>query len=482
MRVPRGGARPLLVLGAVAVAWVVAQLLITFRMGIGWDETVYLSQYAHGMVPGEFSAPRSRGVPLIVAPIVAFTTAAPAIRLYLTLLSGVLLFVSFWPWLRLRPGYTVPVAAGLFASVWVAMFYGNEAMPDMFVAYGAVAVVALFLLAVRPGRHRAATVGVAAVMAGVGLVRPTDSLWITAAVVVAGVVVRPWRRPGPLAALVAGEVIGWGEWFVEAFWYFGGPVARLRAAAAENETGLHFSLVRTITALSQSATLCRPDCTTVFAPVAVWFFAIPAAAVLGCVVARGRPQFGPLVLATVTALTFAGGYIIGVGYAAPRFLLPAYALAAIPVAEAVCWLATGVRGRARPFAIAVVAVGVVANLLLQARGLRQVLEQGPARAVVAAVGTQLAQHGVASPCVVTGTASAQVAFYARCGSENASRFGGTRPSARIVAALARRQMVVVQTRSSALPAPYLADWREVTIVEQGQIWRFYVSPPRAGGR
>ena len=41
-------------------------------------------------------------------------------------------------------------------------------------------------------------------------------------------------------------------------------------------------------------------------------------------------------------------YLFLVGYAAPRFMLPAYALLALPVGQALHHLATDPRGRVRP--------------------------------------------------------------------------------------------------------------------------------------
>ncbi|HEX6445530.1 MAG TPA: hypothetical protein VF053_10610 [Streptosporangiales bacterium] len=469
--------RRLFLLGGVAVIWVVVQFVLTFHVALGWDETTYLSQYAGDVPPGVFSAPRARGLPLIVAPIVAFTTSVPAIRVYLTVLSGVGLFVAFLPWLRVRAGYVVPLAAALFASVWVALFYGNEAMPDMFVAYAAVAAVGLFVLAVRPGPQTGAVAGLLVAVTVCALVRPSDALWVAAPLVVAGLVVRAWRRPAAVLAVVGGVVAGWAEWFAEAYAYYGGPLARLRAAGAENQTGLHFSLWQHVTALSQAQILCRPACHPASPVVAVWFFAIPVVAVAGCVLARRSRQFAPLVLAAATAAVFTASYVFGVGYAAPRFLLPAYALASLPVAEAVAQLLGGVRTRARPVLAGVVLIGAIAHVGVQVHWMDAVLhKQIPPRDATARVGAKLARLGVVPPCLVYGHDAAQAGFYAHCAEWSTKHaYGGARPPTRLRVALAQHRHVVVVVRQRALPAPYLVHWRRVALTGVGKAdWYAYL--------
>ncbi|HEY5986543.1 MAG TPA: hypothetical protein VIV12_09220, partial [Streptosporangiaceae bacterium] len=87
--------RWLILLAAIALGWVVAQLLLTFRVGLGPDETVYLTQYSHQVPAGVFSAPRARGVPLLVAAITLLTAAVAPIRAYLTAASGLGLFLAY---------------------------------------------------------------------------------------------------------------------------------------------------------------------------------------------------------------------------------------------------------------------------------------------------------------------------------------------------------------------------------------------------
>lgn len=77
-----------LALAVVAACYTLIQLVFLTKVGLGWDESVYASQVAHGVPPSDFSAPRARGVPLLLAPVAIFTASATALRVYLALLSG----------------------------------------------------------------------------------------------------------------------------------------------------------------------------------------------------------------------------------------------------------------------------------------------------------------------------------------------------------------------------------------------------------
>lgn len=143
---------------AVCAGYAVAGLLLVPpTLGLGWDEIVYVSQYGSHAPPAFFSAPRSRGVPLLTAPITALTDSTPALRVALTLLSAIALYLGFRPWLRLGPRpAAVPLAAALYGGLWITLFYSGSAMPNHYTAMAATAATGCLLLAVRdrarPGR------------------------------------------------------------------------------------------------------------------------------------------------------------------------------------------------------------------------------------------------------------------------------------------------------------------------------------------
>src|SRR4051794_7260593 len=221
-------------------------VLIGVRQPVSGDETVYLSQLNRFVPAGVFSAPRARGLTLIAAPVTMLTPSIAALRIWLALLSSALMYVCYRPWLRVVPPYVVPLAALLFSTLWTTIFYGLAAMPNLYIALGAVAATALVVDALqRPvGWRHFAWLG--AVVAFVTLIRPSDVAFLLAALAVATLVVRGVARRvrlTTLAALGLGFAAGFAEWVVEAFVRFGGPVQRLHAAQAEQGPGgLHFSL------------------------------------------------------------------------------------------------------------------------------------------------------------------------------------------------------------------------------------------------
>ncbi|ETK35483.1 membrane protein, partial [Microbispora sp. ATCC PTA-5024] len=289
-RSPAASRGPRLALAAVAAAYTAVLLTVTLRIGLGWDESVYASQVARGVPAAVFSAPRARGVPLLLAPVALLTPSVTAIRVYLSLLSGLALYASHLPWLRLRGGPAVPLAAALFGGLWLSLFYGNEAMPNPWVAYGAVAGTGLFRLAWRgrdePGRGRGALAGTALAFAGAALVRPTDATWLALPLLAYGLA---RGRPAPALAVAAGTAAGWAEWCAEAVLHYGGPLTRLRAAGAENDTGLHLTILDHLRALD-GPLLCRYGTPCGGYPLrhVAWLAALILLAALGLWAARGR--------------------------------------------------------------------------------------------------------------------------------------------------------------------------------------------------
>src|SRR5580692_8330603 len=84
----RGGRPPGAILLA-GLAFAAAQLLfVSLRMGLSWDETVYVSQVSGHAPAAWFDPARARGVPLIVAPVALLTSSVTALRVYLAVLSG----------------------------------------------------------------------------------------------------------------------------------------------------------------------------------------------------------------------------------------------------------------------------------------------------------------------------------------------------------------------------------------------------------
>ncbi|MEU4537385.1 hypothetical protein AB0G15_21225 [Streptosporangium sp. NPDC023825] len=428
---------PAVLLAGVALLYLTAQFLIpTPGMGIGWDEAVYASQYAAHAPPAVYSAPRAQGVPLLVAPIVAITDEVVVLRIWLTLVSSAALFGAFAVWLRVRNHWVVPLAALVLAGCWLSLFYGNQAMPNLYVALGAVAATG-FLLTGTP-------LGLGGSMVLVSLMRPTDALVLAVPLAAYALWQRRFRE---LAALAAGLAIGWGQWMAEAVVRFGGVAERLGAAGEHNDTGLTSTLDEQARALDGPA-LCRfgVECGGVSPALIIWWIAILLATGAGLWAARHTAWFRPLALATATAVAMALPYFFYVDYAAPRFLLPVYALLALPIATA-----------AHPAPIPVLA-GVAAHLILQ--GTVAVAMSSDARTerdVMNAAAEELRPR-IEGPCVIYGQGGAQLGYLLGCESQAiAQRFDTTMP--RRIQKFRERGYDIIVTHRGVKPPAYTGDWK-----------------------
>jgi hypothetical protein len=446
---------------AVGAAFTAAELLfVSPRMGLSWDEAVYVSQVSGHAPAAWFDPARARGVPLLVAPVAALTSSVVALRVYLSLACGLGLTLALWTWRRLRPAWVLGLAGVLFGGLWVAQYYGPQAMPDMWSALGGLAAVGCFL---RGGSK--ALAGLAASVAFVTLVRPGDAVYLAAPLLAAAVIRRRWR---PAAAVAGGLLAGGAEWVIEAYARFGGVAARLRAAGAEQGGfGLHFALPDELRALN-GPTLCRP-CTIGlrYPALDLWWFLLPALVTVGILAARrvapprpqgpgqpdaGTPGTSPLgsaLLPAVCGLCMAVQYLFLINYAAPRFLLPAYALLAIPAADGLAFLITRTGADLRPAMTAVVTCLLVVQLVAQ----HLVLDHEAGGTVAfhddyARIAAELAARGVRPPCLIQGVQYIPIAYDAGCASAGAA---------------ARNTAAAVIVRSGRRPPSYARNWHAYQI-------------------
>jgi len=151
------------------LAFSAAQLLfVSSRMGLSWDESVYVSQVSGHAPAAWFDPARARGVPLLVAPVALLTSSVAALRVYLAIASGLGLTLALWAWRTLRPAWVLGLAGVTFGGLWVAQYYGPQAMPDMGSALGCLAAVGCFARLVGVAAGRRARCGRARALAGVG--------------------------------------------------------------------------------------------------------------------------------------------------------------------------------------------------------------------------------------------------------------------------------------------------------------------------
>ncbi|MGW0698826.1 hypothetical protein ACWD0A_05710 [Streptomyces sp. NPDC002867] len=466
-------------LAAVSAAFALVHLaLIAPGLGLGWDESVYVSQVSPQAPAAFFSAPRARGITFLVAPVTALTTSVMALRVFMAVLAGCGLFLALWVWRRLLPAPVLGVAGGLFASLWITMFYASQAMPNLWVAYGALAAVGCFLRAARSPGDRWAPAGMAAGVAFAALMRPADAVWLALPLAVAAVVTRAWRWPLLLVLLAAGVVAGCAPWIVEAYVSYGGLSARLeRASEIQGRLGWYFSVDDHVRALD-GRLLCRPcDVAWRHPAAALWFFVLPLFVAAGVwAAARTRRHRTPLVVATVVGAALAAPYLFTVGYAAPRFLLPAYALLALPVAYGLV-RACRPRPRGRWIAVAIVAVFVAVHLAIQFRVADSAADRvRRSTADLGRIAAELRALGVRPPCVVSGTEAIRIAFRAGCASRQPWGHDESITPEELAAAAHHRPVAVVVADGGRPPA-YARAWPAHPLPDLGSLTglRVYVS-------
>ncbi|MFF3766068.1 hypothetical protein ACFYYR_18555 [Streptomyces sp. NPDC001922] len=519
--------RPLPLLAAVAAAFTLAQLVLVMPgLGLGWDESVYISQVSPHAPAAFFSAPRARGISFLVAPVTGLTTSVTALRVYLAVLSGLGLLLALWVWRRLLPAPVLALAGALFASLWITLYYGPQAMPNLWVAYGALVATGCFLRAVRsrpagtgedgpvdgpvgtrrngavpvgpdrpaggvadgvarfaagvPGRpDRRALVGLGCAVAFTALMRPADALWLALPLAGAALCVRAWRRPVVLLVLAAGALVGSAEWIIEAYVRYGGLFARLeRAGEVQGGMGLHFAVDDQVRAL-EGRSLCRPCAVPWRHPAtAAWWFALPLLAAGGVVAAARARRTAVALLPVVTGLFLAVPYLLLIDYAAPRFLLPVYALLALPVALCLVSLVAGVRPGLRPVVVGVLVLALAGHLAVQYAVLRSMVSRARVtREAVDRIAAGLHRQGVRAPCVISGHEAVRIAFRTGCSSRQIRGNDRSITPAELLDVAGRRPVVHLGT-GNAPPPSYARGWRVVPLPPlsgQGR-YRAWVSP------
>ncbi|MFI8421381.1 hypothetical protein [Streptomyces sp. NPDC085479] len=465
-------------LAAVAAVFTLAQLALAVPgTGLGWDEAVYVSQVGGNAPPAYFSAPRARGVTYLVAPVAAFTASTTAIRVYLALLSGAALLGALRVWRPLLPDRVLVVAGALFAGLWVTLFYGPRVMPNLWCAFGALAAVGLLP---RAARDRRALAGLGAAVAAVTLLRPSDGLWLALPLLAATLLVPAWRRPRVPAVTAAGLFLGAVPWEVEAYTSYSGLVARLhRAGEIQGTMGWYFSVDDHVRALA-GRTLCRPcDIAWAHPWTGFWWFLLPFAVLGGLAAARRAGRAAPVLLATATAASLAAPYLFTLGYAAPRFLLPAYALLALPAAECALLVWSAARTARRPrLATGLLAVLLVAHLGVQYAVLdRTVGYSRSVRAQFTGIAAALHGLGVRPPCLVTGREYVPIGYFTGCSSRQPRGHDGSITEAGLAAA-ARTTPLAVVVHAGRTPPGYARGWPRTRLPSAPGWRRFdaYVSP------
>lgn len=478
------GARPLPWLAGLGAVFVLVQLaLVVPGHGMGWDETVYFSQVSSQLPAAFFSAPRARGISFLVAPAAELTSSVTAVRVYLALLSGIGLFAALWVWRTLVPTRVLTTAGALFGGLWITLFYGPTVMPNLWSAFGALAAVGCFLRAARDRTDRAAFTGLACAVVLVALMRPPDALWLVLALTAASLAVRSWRSPVLLLLLGGALAVGSAEWVIEAYVRYGGLTARLeRASAIQGGMGWHMAVDDQLRSQA-GRTLCRPcDVPWRHPSTALWLLALPLTTLGGVAAALRVRRTAVAVLCAFAAAVVSVPYLFLIDYAAPRFLLPAYALLSLPVAEFL-WRAAGDRrGRLRRGRAALVLVALAGHVAVQAAVLVNTVENTrTSRRAMTQTAGHLRSLGVRPPCVLSGDHAVQLSFYTGCASrQTGGPDAGITPGGLRTAA--RDEPVAVLTPPNAKPPAFARSWRHTTIPGSHRFGGYHVYLPDRGSR
>ncbi|WUH89831.1 hypothetical protein OG900_06665 [Streptomyces sp. NBC_00433] len=471
---PRPGALRWLI--AVSGTYTLVQLMLTVPgTGLGWDETIYTSQVSGTIPAAFFSAPRARGISFLAAPVAELTTSTTALRVWMALLSGAGLLLALWVWRNLVPVRVLALAGALFAGLWITLDYGAQVMPNVWSAYGVMLAAGCFLRAARDRTDRAALAGLVCGVTIAGLMRPPDAVWLAAPLLAAALAVPGWRRPYLMGVVLLGVVLGCGEWVVEAYVRYGGLAERLRLGSdIQGGMGPNFAVDDQIRALDGRG-LCRPCSIPWRHPgTGVWFFVLPFLAVGGAFAATLARRRATALLPLLVAAFVSVPYLFLIDYAAPRFLLPAYILLAVPVADCLRWLVTRPRGWSRPVVVTLAACAVGAHLTVQFAVLASTVQKNrEQRRISVAVTAALRRAGVRPPCTVTGDASVPVAYNTGCSSRE-TRGADTSITTQGVLALAGRMPVAVLVLRGQQPPSYAVTWRAVPLADR--LHRAYISP------
>jgi MFS family permease len=312
-------------LALLAVGYAITQLLIFDESRfLEWDEAVYVGKATDRFQSPPWSAHRALGVPYLLKPMFVVSASLVWMRWYLTLASAIALWLAFAAWLK-TARYGAPIAMALFSTSWLAMFYGSEASPNLYVSACAVGAAGWLVRCLEQQRIRdlapmAIGVSVAAVF------RPSDGFMLGIGLALVGLLAASGWWRWTIAATALGAIgIGMIPWAIDAWRHFGDPIARWRTASDIVSGSLGWRLGDHLRLVN--GPLIGPDrapgIPILWLSLVLTGFLVAAA---GLAFRRSR-RITPFALGL--SVFMASPYVLYVGALAPRFLLPTYGLLAV---------------------------------------------------------------------------------------------------------------------------------------------------------
>lgn len=308
--------------------------------------------------------------------------------------------------------WVLALAGLILASLAITQNSGVQVYPDWWGALGVLALTGLFLHAVNGSMSDRAVlplIGVASLL--IALMRPQNVVFLMGPVILAGLVVRRWRRPKVLAAMGIGVALGFLQWLVGAYLWFGGLSERIQLAGQEPPgLRLYFALGTQLRSLNGPWYCTPPDCTTWAVPYETpWWIAFLAIAALGLWVGWRSTMKASSVLAAATAAWVFVLYAFLVPFGAPRYLLPTFALMAILAADGIVWAVS--ESRWRKLAAIAACLFLLGGIVSQRAILQRQISYQRLGRQFQAQAEELKKMGVRPPCAMVNTS---IAWYLGC--------------------------------------------------------------------
>ena len=181
----------------VSVLFLAAELTpALLRMPLGPDEITYIARTS--IRPNLISLPpvHGQGVGLLAAPVTLLTASLTSIRVWMSVLSAIGLFLALLCWRRLRPGWVLAIAGLIFGGMAISQNSGVQVYPDWWGALGVLALTGLLLNAVKGTmRDRVTLPLIALASLIIVLMRPQNIVFIMGPALLAVLLVRRWRKP-----------------------------------------------------------------------------------------------------------------------------------------------------------------------------------------------------------------------------------------------------------------------------------------------